>query len=286
MICVSIGERGYAACARALRGTAFAEIRLDRAGLGEAGTARLFSSARRAGKKLIATCRPGRCQGTRGRGEIRGGGVRGSGINATGSPGTGIHVAGISGTGIHSISAAERKRLLLKAIGAGAAFVDVELEAPQAYRQEIVRKARAIGCRVIISHHDYERTPDAAALRKAVARCFRCGADIAKIACRVNADCDNARLLGLLDCQRKLVVVGMGPKGRITRIAAPLLGSRFTFASATAGKETAEGQVGRAELERIIRILRISKDKQGHCQGAGRKLNKGSVNKGRGDGRK
>ncbi len=268
MICVSIGERGYAACARALRGTAFAEIRLDRAGLGEAGTARLFSTARAAGKKLIATCRPGRTDCG-----IRGNGTHGIGIHATGirgmaGRGTG---GGIHGSGTRGLGMAERKRLLLKAIDAGAAFVDVELEAPQAYRLEIVKEARATGCRVIISHHDYERTPGAAALRKAVARCFRCGADIAKIACKVNSDCDNARLLGLLDCRRKLVVVGMGPKGRITRIAAPLLGSRFTFATAAAGKETAEGQVGRAGLERMIRILRMNSG-----TGTGRKLNRGN----------
>ena len=48
----------------------------------------------------------------------------------------------------------------------------------------------------------------------------------------------------------------MGSKGRITRIAAPLLGSPFTFASISKGKETAEGQIEKDTLERIVRLLK------------------------------
>jgi 3-dehydroquinate dehydratase-1 len=63
---------------------------------------------------------------------------------------------------------------------------------------------------------------------------------------------DNARLLGLLDLGVPLVVVGMGRLGRLTRIAAPLLGSLFTYASLGAGRETADGQLDAASLERIL----------------------------------
>jgi 3-dehydroquinate dehydratase-1 len=48
----------------------------------------------------------------------------------------------------------------------------------------------------------------------------------------------------------------MGPKGRLTRVVAPLLGSQFTYASAAGGKETAEGQIEREELEKIMEALR------------------------------
>ena len=47
----------------------------------------------------------------------------------------------------------------------------------------------------------------------------------------------------------------MGNKGRITRIAAPLLGSPFTFASLSKGKETAEGQIEKDILEQMMRLL-------------------------------
>ncbi len=88
-----------------------------------------------------------------------------------------------------------------------------------------------------------------------VALCFESGGDIAKIACKVNSERDNARLLGLLDSGRDVIVIGMGEKGRITRIVAPLLGSPFTYAAPARGRETADGQPDRETMERYLRML-------------------------------
>jgi 3-dehydroquinate dehydratase-1 len=44
----------------------------------------------------------------------------------------------------------------------------------------------------------------------------------------------------------------MGKKGRLTRIAAPLLGSLFSYATLSEGQETAEGQMTAASLERLL----------------------------------
>ena len=49
-----------------------------------------------------------------------------------------------------------------------------------------------------------------------------------------------------------MVVIGMGREGLITRVAAPFLGAEFTFASPGKGKETAPGQLSRAELANLI----------------------------------
>lgn len=149
----------------------------------------------------------------------------------------------------------ERKRLLMRAIASRATFVDVEIESETAYREEIVAKARSCGCRVIVSHHDYERTPERPVLEACVSACFEAGADIAKIACMVRSDRENARLLALLDTDREIVVVGMGKRGRVTRILAPLLGSPFTYASLSQGKETADGQIDRETLQELLRTV-------------------------------
>ena len=149
-----------------------------------------------------------------------------------------------------------RKARLLEAVKAGAAYVDVELESKEPYREEIIAKARKQGCRVIVSFHDHEKTPDRQTLSAIVADSFQKGADIVKIACAVQSERDNARLLGLLDDSRKIVVVGMGKKGRITRVVAPLLGSPFTFASLIEGRETAEGQIDKAALGSLMETLK------------------------------
>ncbi len=152
-----------------------------------------------------------------------------------------------------------RKELLLGAIAAGADYVDVEVESDSTYRKDIIDAARSGNCRVIISFHDYKKTPTLERLRQIVDLCFSEGADIAKVACRILSERDNARLLGLLDEEgfdRKLIVVGMGEAGKITRMAAPFLGSPFTYASLVEGKETARGQIRKDRLENIMRSIR------------------------------
>jgi 3-dehydroquinate dehydratase type I len=158
---------------------------------------------------------------------------------------------------------ADRKAMLLAAIDAGASYVDVEVDSDVAYRTDIVERAHTRGCKVILSYHDYERTPGREELVTIVDRCFSTGADLCKIACTVVFEKDGARLLGLLDDVRQIVVVGMGERGRVVRVAAPLLGSPFTFASIREGKETAKGQIDRQRLAGLIDALQFHKEMGG-----------------------
>lgn len=154
-----------------------------------------------------------------------------------------------------SMSEEERKGILLTAIDAGASYVDIELESGIAFKNEIIDRARSKGCVVIVSYHDFEKTPEREELLRIISACFESGGDIAKIACKVNSKIDNARLLGLLDSKNSIIVVGMGEMGRITRIVAPYLGSQFTYASPIGGRETAEGQIDIETLEKYMDLL-------------------------------
>ena len=147
----------------------------------------------------------------------------------------------------------ERAKLLLAAIGAGAAFVDVEVEAPAALPggDRAPRRGQPAAPSSSPSTTTSGR-PGGVALASVVSACFGAGADIAKIACMVRCARDNARLLGLLDDERRIVVVGMGEKGRVTRVAALLLGSPFTFASLAPGRETADGQIDHETLQGLL----------------------------------
>ena len=67
----------------------------------------------------------------------------------------------------------ERLRLLLASIDAGASFVDVEVDSAREYRAVVIEKARSRDCRVIVSFHDYEKTPERTDLLRIVAPLFR-----------------------------------------------------------------------------------------------------------------
>ncbi len=150
---------------------------------------------------------------------------------------------------------AERLRLLCAAVRAGAAYVDVEIEKLGEESRKLIREAKRRRCRVIISYHDTEGTPSRAILERLRNKAFAAGADIAKIACRSRGRRDNARLLGLLDDPRPTIVIGMGSKGAITRVAAPGLGAPFTYAAPAPGRQTAPGQVPAAVLVRVWKAI-------------------------------
>ena len=75
--------------------------------------------------------------------------------------------------------------------------------------------------------------------------------DIIKIATNVINDNDNIELVKLLiNKDKDIIVLGMGEKGKITRIISPLLGGYLTFASVD-GNISASGQISLSDLIHI-----------------------------------
>lgn len=150
----------------------------------------------------------------------------------------------------------ERLDLLLLAISSGASYVDVELVSPGWYKRRIADAAAEKNCKVIVSFHDFHGTPPVETIHESINRCFEAGADIAKVAYLSRSEDDVARILSLYDRTRwgagRLIAIGMGRKGRITRIAAPFLGAPFTYAAHARGAETADGQFEHQTIRALI----------------------------------
>jgi len=218
MICVSIADIDFEQCRKVLSDIEMAEIRLDLLHFSPAQVKEIFSKH----PQLIATHRPGSTE----------------------------------------MSEEERKELLISAVNAGAAYVDVEIETRTAFKEAVKQACCEKGCKLIVSYHNHEKTPSKNELETIIEKCFGDGADIAKVACQVNGEADAARILSLYDYDRenskekKIVALGMGEKGKIIRLVAPLLGAPFTFAALSAGKETAPGQFDRQRLQDILRMIK------------------------------
>lgn len=142
----------------------------------------------------------------------------------------------------------ERLKKLKNAIDMGADYVDIEVDATDPFKDAVVDYANRKKCKVIVSYHNYDKTPLKEELEHIVEWCKSCSPDIIKIACRSRSDKDNARLLGLLDSDFKMIVIGMGVKGKITRIVAPKLGAFCTYVSLSEKTKTAPGQMTKEEL--------------------------------------
>lgn len=146
----------------------------------------------------------------------------------------------------------ERAHLLENAVEYGAAWVDIEADADPAWRDRMAKTVKAGNCSLILSRHFFTHTPSPFELRRLVDEMFGMGADVVKIASQVNNTPDAAALLGLYADYKNIVSIGMGPLGVITRLAAPLLGAPFTFASFGDNPVTAAGQIDYKEIAELI----------------------------------
>jgi 3-dehydroquinate dehydratase-1 len=152
----------------------------------------------------------------------------------------------------------ERKEKLITAIKAGATYVDIEYESPAVYRKELIKTARTHTCDVIISYQNTEHTPSLKELERIMHSCFEMGADVARIATQVRVNRDNSKILSLYKAPGRLVAIGMGELGKISRIVAPFLGAEFTFAALDDGGATPPGQIRYSKLsEFMIKIQEI-----------------------------
>lgn len=145
---------------------------------------------------------------------------------------------------------------LKKAIECGAQFVDVELETPESQMDKIIDLAKKIGCKVILSYHNFKETPGLHDLYKIADECYDKGADIAKIATMVKCPEDNGRLMALYSIGRPIVSLGMGEIGKISRITSLMLGAEFTFSSQDDGLKTAPGQIEYSKMKALFEHIR------------------------------
>jgi 3-dehydroquinate dehydratase I len=152
----------------------------------------------------------------------------------------------------NNVSDLERKNILKQAIDNGANYIDIELDANEEYLKELVNYAKQKNTKIILSYHDYIKTPAKRELEQIIFWAKDYSPDIIKIACQVNNKKDNARLISLYESDFPLVVLGMGEKGKITRIASILLGAPFTFVAFDKNTQTAQGQFSSDELNDIL----------------------------------
>jgi len=130
--------------------------------------------------------------------------------------------------------------------------VDIELCARD--RDMIVKKARDTGKTVIISTHDFKKTPASKVMSGIISESVAAGADVAKLAVMPNSLEDVHRILEVtLHADAAVCTLAMGEIGRHSRVVAPLYGSVMTYGYV--GKATAPGQLRVDELRYILNLI-------------------------------
>lgn len=148
----------------------------------------------------------------------------------------------------------EAEEKLTAAVEAGAAFLDLEIEAPKEVGKRLRRACTEYGTTMIRSSHFFAGTPSDDVLRNTVEKCRKFGGEIVKIAAMAKSGEDVARVLGLYSQeqttqrQAELIAFSMGETGRASRLECLRLGSPFTYAALNDNEAAAPGQWTYSEM--------------------------------------
>jgi len=102
----------------------------------------------------------------------------------------------------------EAEQKLTVAVEAGAAFLDLEIEAPKEIGKRLRRACTEYGTTMIRSSHFFAGTPSDDVLQSTVEKCRKFGGEIVKIAAMAGSEGDVARVLGLYTVAEPVVRPG------------------------------------------------------------------------------
>lgn len=230
MICTTIQNKTFDQIIEALGQCEMAEIRLDRCQLTDSQIRDCFSED----LPLVATCRIAE-----------------------------VMAAEPSLSLVGATTLCEKR--LIAAIEAGAAYVDVELEAPKQMSKRVRQAAHENGTVFIRSFHDFKGTGTKEELEEICRKCRFHGADIVKLVTFANSEDDVATVMSLYQTQDcpddnhsgngrpgRLIAFCMGQEGQSSRIASLSKGAPFTYAAFSDSDLAAPGQLSTEQMRKAI----------------------------------
>lgn len=142
-------------------------------------------------------------------------------------------------------------------------LIDVELFTGDEVVKEIVECAKENGVKVVMSNHDFFKTPSKEEIVNRLCKMQDLGADLPKIAVMPQTTTDVLTLLCATDemvtkfAKTPIITMSMAGLGVISRLAGETFGSALTFGAAK--EASAPGQVSVDKLSKILEVLHESK---------------------------
>jgi len=137
-------------------------------------------------------------------------------------------------------------------------WLDVEMFRDQKVVSEIVQKAHQKKVLIVMSNHDFQKTPSQDEIEKRLLKQDQMGADILKIAVMPKSKQDvftlmNATLKVSQQTTKPLLTMSMGQLGTISRVATANMGGSYSFGMI--GEASAPGQIDVTKLKQILKTV-------------------------------
>jgi len=148
--------------------------------------------------------------------------------------------------------------VLLAAVRAGCGWVDIEMESVLRGGSAIVRRFRP--AKVLVSYHNYQRTPPLSPIYRRLARL---PVQIVKIASYARLLSDNLRIYRLLRNHRartpRLLALALGAAGIPSRVLALKWGCPFIYSAASNHQPVASGQLPAEIMRSVYHVERLDR---------------------------
>ncbi|MDC4486528.1 type I 3-dehydroquinate dehydratase [Acinetobacter baumannii] len=141
-------------------------------------------------------------------------------------------------------------------------WLDVEMFRDQKVVSEIVQKAHQKKVLIVMSNHDFQKTPSQDEIEKRLLKQDQMGADVLKIAVMPKSKQDvftlmNATLKVSQQTTKPLLTMSMGQLGTISRVATANMGGSYSFGMI--GQASAPGQIDVTKLKQILQTVQPTK---------------------------
>lgn len=137
-------------------------------------------------------------------------------------------------------------------------LLDIEMFRDQARVEKLTQRAHQKNVLVIMSNHDFDKTPAQQDIEQRLLKQDQMGADILKIAVMPKSKQDvltlmNATLNVSQKSKKPLLTMSMGRLGTISRIATANMGGSMSFGMI--GEASAPGQIDVAQLKQLLKTV-------------------------------
>ncbi|HLQ40948.1 MAG TPA: type I 3-dehydroquinate dehydratase [Tetragenococcus sp.] len=142
-------------------------------------------------------------------------------------------------------------------------LIDIELAKTEFLGRTFIQQLKAENVKIIMSSHDFEKTPKDGELIYQIGVMNQMGADIGKIAAMPQNLQDVLRMMNIISRAKAfnklpIAAISMGELGKISRIAGEITGSVLTFGTLEEIENSAPGQISIEELQFTMEILHLS----------------------------
>lgn len=134
-------------------------------------------------------------------------------------------------------------------------LLDIEMFRDKTAVQKLVKLAHQKGVLIVMSNHDFDKTPPQAEIEKRLLMQDNMGADVLKIAVMPKSKADVLTLMNATahvseQSRKPLLTMSMGKLGTVSRVATASMGGSMSFGMI--GQASAPGQIDVGDLKKLL----------------------------------